>query len=111
MKNLDIDVTCGEGKYTVQFGPQQTLRALRYGEEWRDCTGDGLIYYLAVELQETKKKLQIITENIEQRVIQNQTDYHAIPAMFADVPERNVLSGRWREAALIRDYVAEIIET
>ena len=33
------------------------LRALRYGEEWRDCCGDNLVYYLAAELDDARKEI------------------------------------------------------
>jgi hypothetical protein len=54
---LDLNLTVADGKYTVQRGPQTNLRALRYGEPWRDLVGDNLIFYLAFELQEAREKL------------------------------------------------------
>jgi len=49
-----LNVTVGEGKYTVQQDETGRLSALRYGEPWRDCCGDGLIYMLAAEVQELR---------------------------------------------------------
>lgn len=46
-----LRVTVGDGKYTVIQEADGHLRALRYGEEWRDCTGDGLILALAHEVE------------------------------------------------------------
>ena len=47
-----IKVKVDDDKYTVLFPtePQDhgNFRALRYGEEWRDLTGDNLIYNLVV---------------------------------------------------------------
>ena len=34
------------------------LKALRYGKEWRDLCGDNLVYYLALELQEAREKIE-----------------------------------------------------
>lgn len=49
-------VSVCDGKYTVVQEKAGSLKALRYGEPWRDCTGDNLIYYLAVELDELRRK-------------------------------------------------------
>lgn len=49
-----LNVSVADGKYTVKMSQAGRLHALRYGEPWRDCVGDNLIYYLAVELQETR---------------------------------------------------------
>lgn len=48
---------CG-GKYTVVQDHKGALRALRYGEEWRDCVGDGLILGLAQEVEELRQKIE-----------------------------------------------------
>lgn len=53
-----IDVTTSDGKYTVRFGADHRLHALRYGEEWRDCVGDNLIYMLANDLQDARAALE-----------------------------------------------------
>jgi len=44
-------ITVYDGKYTVIQKPNGGLEALRYGEPWRDCTGDGLILALAQEIE------------------------------------------------------------
>jgi len=49
-------VHVADGKYTVVLGDNK-FRALRYGEEWRDCCGDNLIFYLATELDEARKEV------------------------------------------------------
>jgi hypothetical protein len=45
----DLLVEVADGKYTVKT-TRRGLVALRYGESWRDCTGDNLIYSLAAEV-------------------------------------------------------------
>jgi hypothetical protein len=61
-------VNVDDGKYTVILG-DNNLRALRYGEEWRDCCGDNLIFYLASELDEARKEInrlqRIVLEKLE----------------------------------------------
>lgn len=50
-------VDVADGKYTVVIEDNGDLYALRYGERWRDFTGDKLIYCLAAELQEARDAL------------------------------------------------------
>ncbi len=52
-----LNVSVYDGKYTVVMEDGYRLKALRYGEEWRDCVGDNLIYWLAVELQEARDEI------------------------------------------------------
>lgn len=46
-----------DGKYTVVMTNKGELKALRYGEEWRDCCGDKLIYSLAAEIEALRGKI------------------------------------------------------
>lgn len=55
-------VTVDDGKYEVIIEAEGGIKVLRHGEEWRDCTGDNLVYWLAVELAEAKLKLNIKDE-------------------------------------------------
>lgn len=43
------------GKYSVIHSYGQGLRALRYGELWRDLAGDGLILAMAHEIERLKE--------------------------------------------------------
>ena len=52
-----MNITIANGKYTIIQDESGRLKALRYGEEWRDCCGDGLIYALAAEIEELTAKL------------------------------------------------------
>lgn len=47
---MKFELSLDGGKYTYRFndGGQE---ALRYGEPWRDLTGDNLVYWLAVEVR------------------------------------------------------------
>lgn len=52
-------ITVEGGKYTLVMDPTG-LRALRYGEDWRDLAGDGFVMALGHEilaLRETKRVL------------------------------------------------------
>lgn len=52
-------VTVYDGKYTVVWGEGVPMHALRYGLEWRDCIGDGLILALAQEVEELRTRLRL----------------------------------------------------
>lgn len=64
-----LDVTVSEGKYRVVQDEQGCMTALRYGEPWRDCCGDNLIYCLATELQEAREKLKKQENRNEQQKV------------------------------------------
>lgn len=51
-----------DGKYTVVQSASGHLRALRYAEEWRDLTGDGLVGAMAMEIEELRKSLKCVNE-------------------------------------------------
>ncbi len=44
-------ITICEGKYTVRVHSSGRMEALRYGEPWREMTGDGLVMALFHEIQ------------------------------------------------------------
>ena len=60
MKNTE-SIMLDDGKYTVVLNSNPYgFKALRYGEEWRDLTGDNLIlsmFYKIQGLQEILNKL------------------------------------------------------
>lgn len=45
-----------KGKYTVIF-EGGTFKALRYGEEWRDLCGDGLVLTMLFEVERLRNEL------------------------------------------------------
>lgn len=46
-----LSITLADGKYTVIQYDDGRLCALRYGEPWRDLTGDKLVLALAQEVE------------------------------------------------------------
>ena len=52
-----MKIELDNGKYTI-IGDVSSLKALRYDEEWRDLTGDNLIYWLAVELEAARREIK-----------------------------------------------------
>lgn len=54
-----LRVSLEYGKYTVIQTEDGRLRALRYGDEWRDLTGDKLAYALAAEVEKLRNDLEM----------------------------------------------------
>ena len=55
-----IDVTAADGKYRVILKEGVGLHALRHGKPWRDCCGDNLVYFLALELHEARERIEAL---------------------------------------------------
>lgn len=51
-----IEIEIEGGKYTLILD-QGRLTALRYGEPWRDVTGDSLVYWMMCEIRELQDQL------------------------------------------------------
>ncbi len=56
-----LNITVGSGKYTVVMDDKGYLSALRYGEPWRDCCGDNLVYALASEVESLRAALEKVS--------------------------------------------------
>lgn len=53
-----IDISVADGKYKIVFDPRGVgFKAYRYGEDWRDLTGDGLILALVQEIEDLRGRL------------------------------------------------------
>lgn len=59
---IGTNVSICDGKYIIIQAPTGTTRVLRYGEEWRDVTGDNVIGGLAWELQEARDRIKRLEE-------------------------------------------------
>lgn len=51
VRPAETQIELNGGKYTYVFD-QGKQYALRYGEPWRDLTGDNLVYWMAAKIQE-----------------------------------------------------------
>lgn len=85
-----VNISICDGKYTVIQAPTGTTRVLRYGEEWRDVTGDNVIGGLAWELQEARDRIKRLEES-ENRMLNWLTE---------DCPEavKKQLSNAWMKS-------------
>lgn len=52
------------GKYTVIFEDNGRFRAERYGEPWRDLTGDGMILSMLYEVERLRIEIKELKESI-----------------------------------------------
>ena len=84
-----VNISICDGKYTVIQAPTGTTRVLRYGEEWRDVTGDNVIGGLAWELQEARDRIKRLEEAGDkmEKYIHDQTNTRFI-----------ICAIQWREA-------------
>lgn len=60
-QKIEYKESFDNGKYTAIFYEKGGLTALRYGEPWRDLTGDNLFYWMLVEvagLREENRRLK-----------------------------------------------------
>jgi len=57
-----IDIN--DGKYSV-INDEGRLTALRYGEPWRNLSGDNLIYWMFVEIVNLKAEIAQMAETAE----------------------------------------------
>jgi len=65
--NYFVDVN--DGKYSVYQAHTGGMKALRHGEPWRDLTGDGLAYWMMVELIEAKEKIEKALNELDNECI------------------------------------------
>ncbi len=63
--NESMRVETSDKKYTVVSWATGRLHAMRNGKEWRDCTGDKLIYQLAADLQEQREEVAQLRKALE----------------------------------------------
>mgnify|MGYP000872976592 FL=1 len=57
-------IDLNDGKYSV-INDDGRLTALRYGEPWRNLSGDNLIYWMFVEIVNLKAEIAQMAETAE----------------------------------------------
>ena len=50
-----LNVSVEGGKYTIQVDEAGRMRCLRYGEAWRDLTGDKMVLALVHEIRQLRE--------------------------------------------------------
>lgn len=71
-----LRITTLDGKYTVVLTNEGRLHALRYGQPWRDCIGDGLILALAQDIETLRARLKTTQATIDAYAEQAIDDGH-----------------------------------
>ena len=66
-------ITLLDGKYTVQHDNGTNFKALRYGQEWRDLTGDGLVLALVQKIEDLEEKVQYLENLVWERLANGTT--------------------------------------
>lgn len=64
-KKTELSLSVAEGKYTVQFDADGRLRCLRYGQPWRDLTGDGMVLAMAHEIERLRERLKLSNDYLK----------------------------------------------
>lgn len=69
------------------------LSVLRYGEKWRDCTGDNLIYCLAAEVEALRGLLTDHLEGLKLQIeaCQNDVQTGHVPSAFCPMERMRAL--------------------
>ena len=70
--NEELRMDFSDGKYTVVYYDNGKLVALRYGEPWRNLTGDKMIFsmlYEANQLREQRDEFLEVLEEIEKNAL------------------------------------------
>lgn len=57
-----MNIKLDNGKYEIIVNKDGTVKCLRYGEEWRDITGDGMVLAMAYEIDRLKDIIDSLTE-------------------------------------------------
>lgn len=54
------------GKYTILHDNGNNLRALRYGEEWRSLTGDGMVLAMAHKIESQQEYIDKLVKLLDE---------------------------------------------
>lgn len=60
-------------KYTVIFHDSGKMEALRYGEDWRDLTGDGMVLAMLQDYHFLREQSDLADQQIE--CLMNEVEY------------------------------------
>lgn len=77
------EITLEDGKYTVAHEDGVNLRALRYGQPWRDLTGDGLVLAMAQEIESLRLAMEFEREQAKHRLNEVYAQRNALAVAFA----------------------------
>ena len=110
-----LRVTIEGGKYTVVQTEIGGLVALRYGEDWRDLTGDNLVFCLACRVDELDKDKTALKAELRQQAKANDDNATELKQRIAEAEADNAALRkdaeryRWlRRQGWIDDNIMEV---
>lgn len=77
-----------DGKYTVEHNHGAGLCARRYGQLWRDLTGDGLVLAMAQEIEQLREQLadyRVVIEMLDEAKVPLHDDDGATYSLWGRV--------------------------
>ena len=97
MTRIELD----DGKYTVVHDSGAGLHALRYGEHWRDMTGDGLVLAMAQEIEDLRRRIVPVQQvSVPASAFASRAITHYEAALLAAFPSGSSgeVFNQWNEA-------------
>ena len=93
--DIESNFDLADGKYTYTRFKNGKQVALRYGQAWRELSGDNLIYFLAIEAEKVGKLERELAEAKRQAALYNKDAFHVIEQRDRVIADR----ARWRKMA------------
>lgn len=81
-------VTVEDGKYTIKQDRAGRLHALRYGEEWRDLCGDGMVLCMAQEIERLHNEVTYLDKKIASALLAHEK---IVPLLLHEAKNRTHL--------------------
>ena len=97
MTRIELD----DGKYTVVHDSGAGRHALRYGEHWRDMTGDGLVLAMAQEIEDLRRRIVPVQQvSVPASSFASRANTHYEAALLAAFPSGSSgeVLNQWNEA-------------
>lgn len=77
-----IKVSICDGKYTIIQDASGRTNVLRYGESWRDVTGDNVVLGAAYEIDKLQSRIKRLEKDLSDAYAEMRKQHPAITAVF-----------------------------
>ena len=77
-----IKVSICDGKYTIIQDASGRTNVLRYGESWRDATGDNVVLGAAYEIDKLQSRIKRLEKDLSDAYAEMRKQRPAITAVF-----------------------------
>tara|TARA_Y100001963_G_C6524158_1_gene328055 strand:+ start:118 stop:468 length:351 start_codon:yes stop_codon:yes gene_type:complete len=79
----DIEIKLGNGKYTYCINNDGSgHKALRYGEEWKNLTGDNLTYCMGEEIQYLQSEVERLKQQADELEREHEKMLHEVACKY-----------------------------